>query len=188
MGEERVTFLLLPQVAWPPVVEEQNLFVPSSLFFFYYFIIYTRQLGTRVFPVWLFSCMTPINVNDSCTAKAVHILLKINPWGYHFTKTSLSPLQPLPQSSLHGEKIGSPCTKGASSSLREWKFAPREHYRGTGTMRGAHLSLDLTVLSQDRQCLLRCCRSLCHKGIKTGWSEKNVLILVFNLVSKTKFA
>lgn len=63
--------------------------------------------------------MTPIDVNDSRTAKAVHILLKIYPWGYHFAKTFLSPLQPLLQSSLHGEKIGSPRTKGASSSLWE---------------------------------------------------------------------
>lgn len=39
--------------------------------------------------------MTPINVNDSCTAKTVQVLLKMYPWGYHFTEISPSPLQSL---------------------------------------------------------------------------------------------
>lgn len=39
--------------------------------------------------------MTPININDSCTAETVQILLKIYTRGYHFTKIPPSPLQTL---------------------------------------------------------------------------------------------
>lgn len=43
MGEGRVTFLLLPQVSWTPVVGAQNLFVPSPLFFFLNLFYYLYQ-------------------------------------------------------------------------------------------------------------------------------------------------